>query len=1835
VNQIWTHALGSSASRRVQEVRKWLEHRTALLRSISAESLTHASCYDEYTCEWFQRHLLEFTRGEERILAITSPPGCGKSVLSSWIQERLQRPLDRKSHNTIMFSFDSNIPSGTTSLTLAKSLALQLMDIHMGNVQMFGAMAQAYNSTNAAEMEDHLWNGIKLAFSELAEPTMIIIDGLDQLQDNKSKVCEHISKLSAKHCALKTIILTRSETLPETTKTWRKFEIKSDHVHEDVYHIAKNRLRSCAAYQSMKDSDRHKTLDRVVARANGSFLWMLLAIDVLKPSKSPEEFEKILEKLEKTSPSLEAPIEQLTARIDLADDDMKRVLSYMLVTERPLSVEELYNILQVDIQRKVNTQRDINLRSKLGSISGLLQPNNLGTVRFLHPAVREHFISIQAKGEKLLPSKETHTDLTLRLLTYIKVCLDKPHDVSLEPLEYAKVERLITEHGLLEYAVRHWTAHLRQSTLYKPSGILGFSPDVKAAFSSSPCMSLLEWTCWDEQFPPNELLSLHELSLRVRIEVFQEKHTATLQNIITCAHVYHMHSSPTSAAVYFARASRVCQQVLSKFSRTTITCTETFLTITNSMKFSSRTELVTYREEMLRFVITAYKHTHGETSDTVVHFHRVLAELYVSIHEDDNAAECWKELRIIIIKKHGEGSEFEREISGKLMVVLRSDKDFDIRHYHRHIFAVGKENAVVWNTARIMMFFKLAQGCEHRKELHEAEELYVTLWTRLLHLCRHESSEVIEVRISMLQIAIEYVCFLHRQQRIEEAKNILIVIWTEHKHFGCESESFYQQLTIIGKLMRTLELHYLSISVFERVLSFFKAVGKYDSSYARECEDTMIAVIQESTERQSSSSHSSSSTEAMETIVRRMFSSSSVISKETIKVARSAVHLHMKYERWSEAIVLLTETLNLMGFTGSWGGEVCLPNDYVDEAIEFALDLGKCYSRCKRHQESLSVYLQLWQSVRSSCGIDDKRRTIILDVLIQIYTEHKRWRALVELRKELLVEYRRHFGKSHERIIGLLYILGDLTLEHGHGYPEDYYREIVDVIGISNSKLSFKAYKRLSLIYYDESNWVELKIVCDVLWTLLTTQAMEHDFDDNYIELLYIRYIYLLKHHHRGNGKADHEHMVVVARQYKEMCILKFGTQSSIAIQARIAYASVLMEDETTTVEAISAYEEVITTTRNSKTSIDESTIVVVKKKLTEAYVHVHHKGISSSETTEKAILVLQERFQLLRKSLGYAHAEVLSIFTELISMRCKIKKTAEHEQAILGMLQEHTLEIIVKEKRSQALFEAANTLGAMYIACGYHSQGLELVYAARRLVITGHTHEGQNAIKLDKSVGRIAFVFLVTFELMLKGSLGHGYSEIMADWLTESVLFENYSRSLSASTKTELLFLRSAHLRSFWFARSRHDEIEILDRQILDLFCKQFGNTIKVRPEMTSIFLTSVLIYIGANEAYDIQLAKVASIAGNDKVEMLVKAGKWQEALEVGHCVFHFVMTQGGYQQADLIGHGFKLAKNMAAKGNMSVELHGKLLHTSREIMTEVLAACKTLQINFLQLHDHELNDLVELLGEQENYKELENILESLWKSRHGQKHWSEDTLINLGVRLVMSRHLASGNGHSHNAIHLAEDMTYNLRRVLGGLHPHTLEMSKLLSQLYTSAKLYGEALTVHEEILQLIVSGDDGDDRTTDTVSAVTARRQLNLLKAAYQRNGGWVKSPDMYKKLVNQLIGLFTKNEEFKNCQPVREWQAKLDSTMANVGIFEKPTQWEFVVEEDVVARMNGGAHDHDGVNNGGGGSRANGNGRVQQPVKKGKRTGWSLRRISDLWGMNMGEPRVGNLDTELTI
>ena len=336
-------------------------------------------------------------------------------------------------------------------------------------------------------------------------------------------------------------------------------------------------------------------------------------------------------------------------------------------------------------------------------------------------------------------------------------------------------------------------------------------------------------------------------------------------------------------------------------------------------------------------------------------------------------------------------------------------------------------------------------------------------------------------------------------------------------------------------------------------------------------------------------------------------------------------------------------------------------------------------------------------------------------------------------------------------------------------------------------------------------------------------------------------------------------------------------------------------------------------------------------------------------------------------------------VLRELVLMYKKLK-TQEAHSTVKRLLLNATIEILTKENGSTQLYEVAKSMGGIYVSFDLHEYGHEILRELRRQIITGTNTPGNKlGLKLGKSTGRVSYVFLVAFEETIRGSMTTSYSKAMADLLIETTLYESYTRCLKSENKIELIIAYGARLRAFWHARKQLDQVAILQDQLYEIFLKKWGSVIKTRRELTFVFFVSLLEEIKEVRA-DFQMGDVACQSGNNKVRVLLTEGNYQQAYEVALSAFQFVNHHQGYHELHNVGHGFKLSALMAGRGlehrsekPIEPQLRKQMLELSRTVIREVLQACKDSKIDFARLQLREVNDLVGLLGEQQNYADLE----------------------------------------------------------------------------------------------------------------------------------------------------------------------------------------------------------------------------------------------------------------------
>jgi hypothetical protein len=101
IDAMWASKMNSDDSISIYKVRTWLSIRDDVTRMVLRDRLASRSRRDDHTCDWLQKTLLDFSRGTDKVLAITGDSGSGKSFLWGWTVERLQRRLGKKIHETL------------------------------------------------------------------------------------------------------------------------------------------------------------------------------------------------------------------------------------------------------------------------------------------------------------------------------------------------------------------------------------------------------------------------------------------------------------------------------------------------------------------------------------------------------------------------------------------------------------------------------------------------------------------------------------------------------------------------------------------------------------------------------------------------------------------------------------------------------------------------------------------------------------------------------------------------------------------------------------------------------------------------------------------------------------------------------------------------------------------------------------------------------------------------------------------------------------------------------------------------------------------------------------------------------------------------------------------------------------------------------------------------------------------------------------------------------------------------------------------------------------------------------------------------------------------------------------------------------------------------------------------------------------------------------------------------------------------------------------------------------------------------------------------------------
>lgn len=1647
------------------------------------------------------------------------------------------------------------------------------------------------------KVEDSLWAALGQSLRTDRGQT-VIIDGFDQVYGGESNMfilLERLRTVVSKHKNTRCIVFSRPLTKP-VPEDCTQFSISVQHTTQDVQYFIESLLSST---MNLNQKDFSLITSKLLQLSNGSFVWTQNAIEILKKEQTPESTIKRLESLPKDLGQL---LDIAMSSIDLKGRDTKSVLAWLLATERPLLINEVKQLLEIDTGSCQHVPRSTRVEDDIITSVGPLIKMDDGFVRFSHDLVKQNItqrstavVDFKNTGAFPFHIKEAHYDLALRSLAYVKATLARRStQLTLGTMPEEDLDELFKKYEFIQYASKYWIVHFAASPMNEGSHHK-ITPGFKTCFADSVLLSIIEGSCWEHQFPLQDAINKFQLALSIRKSVLGEVSESVLQTVLNIARLDQINVSPNVEFCYDAWKLAETLHV----SSIAFKCARQYIERTLSITITKKTDFVVRKIELLEYIIKVQKSTNSISQETIT-YAETLVQIYATIGETTKVTEWQRYIYELNVTIHGKSAsqtvESWERISRSSTEVTKVEQSTSTLQQE---YEVSVRRMNVTDSRRLELSWAMIEKFEKEKNTVKTEEVLVNLWYSLTSLTHTYDVSIQEKKI---EVALRYVEFLRREQRTIEAESILRGIHIDLEHSDIQSTTLIKHTKSVGEQLQSIGSVAAARLVFGNLWEYYVRTGRQESTEAKSVSRSLTQVTETKTEE----------TTWDITTVREVFEKTIVnkttktIDTTTIRQATSLCATYYSEQRWTEVTKVTNATLlRIWPSFSSSNVNMPLPTSFTAEILELLNRLAFAYFKLRQLESAETTYRKIFYAVMATPETPDELLESTSKTLIDYYESHSMTAKLIIVYRALQHEIEKRHGKTHTWTIKTLYLLGDLSMRiYNISEAETAYRTIHANLGNGNTEVCHKDAVRAALalcaIYEQQRQYVPAQKVCSSLWQMLIKHGKEYNIKSDFAEDLYQRYVRVI----RQASETHNTLLRQLAVDFYKTCVTLYSVHHEVTIKATLQLAELDEDSEQYREEAISLYEDADSKVHEApKGQITETTLTAVltaKKRLPYLY------SISKFSTSTKAITLYKQEFSKFHTEKGYAHRDTLlwlGHLTKALAKQDKPELISEAQQT----LQASILEILKTEKNTQILADSAVTFATLYKNAGLEAEAVKLMKQLRSHAIFAHSN-----LKLDSKtkLESHTWVFLVAFESTVTGRK-ELFSSIMADLFMEVFLYQMYQRSITQKMFFTTVLSYASRLLAFLKDVEDDAGLDITEKSILEYFAANLGVKKNLSSHTLREFLNIVLVSLNEGEA-EISILR----SGFDATSVYMNKGKYAEAQELAEYVDHFQKFYGGYDTLAKVDLGLRLALTLVGNKGKPINdahLRASSVALSGSIMKQIIQRFRTGKLQIVDLPIEQLNTACGLLGEIQDLEALEvstiplilrsdsnNIsqwlLTQLWNSRHSQPSWSSSTIVHIG-RLLVETQFASSN--QEQAIHLLEDMCYNIRRVWGPLDSTTLEMQNLLSAFYTSSPHPNltKAMRIHEDILRSTVS-DAGNELPRDEV-CVIAIAQLELLKRVYWRKGSWDKEVSVYVDLWRQISQEFENEHLWKEAvkvfKGVDKWTVKKGEKGEKddeLGIWKRPGSFEFMtVEEGKRQHLNmlrkisrvwgfsGHSHDHE--------------------------------------------------------
>ena len=1688
---------------------------------------------------------------------------------------------------------DARIPAETTPRAVARTILSQLFAKRIGNVQLFDILTKAFERSKFITSEDEydnlLWDTLERALGAFIYGTkdlILVVDGIDESSCGEAALFKRLTSAVAKSSNVK--LITLGAERPQATEGQACVQITDDLIFDDIAAVVRSHIKTKGAYSELDEMEQETVVSRITEASNGSFVWAKLATKQLRTESKPDGLRKALDALVKAKPSVYDFVLQ-TLQSPKVTAEAKQMLLWLATVERPLQVRELAILASVQVDKQTVPEKEVDVLDTLLPLNSIIFLQD-DLIYLRHAVFRAAVLEAFSKGKLTTTVKDRHADLVSKLLVYIKATVTEQREPSTRPLEWHDANILLNKNTLLDFALRYWPLHFRNTSVFQKDGPVGASKEFAPILPTSTTVVQLQNTLW-EKFPTAVLLFYRNAVTSVFRETLTINNVVTLQCLIFLAQLYqHLNKMPEAAPLFYQSAV-TSYTLLGTSNIVTTKLMRTFLDLTTDQVTTSKTDIMSKREECLVLLVECYKVQYGHTSESVVTILRQLSEHYQTIKEEKKVQEIMTSIRKITQTDY-EGTD---GTSSNLNVKLtaRDDKAVD-ETAHTLVLDTEYDEKL----EEVTQFDFEASIREAEKYVSEgryelAERTYVETWQR----ASKELSEEQKMRSTL-----SYSKFLKSQKRDYEASSILSGFWqdTQQSNTTITSEKSASYFHEIAKVMKTVGLSTVALSIFKGCSEYYKSTN-HSSSYKE------IQQVIQSTSKEVMQSVSSSSSVASESTLEEMIYEASrsidTVDQTLFSTIESLLQLYLSQHRWRDATRLIKRVLQ-----GIWPSlfatsleDVSLPSKHVESIITLAERLCGCYRSRRRSAKEQDIRVRVYRALRSGRPVEDKLRQHITTELLRFFKTRSETDLVINVHQELLNDYIEHYGPEHPVVVKQLWTLAELT--RPRPVFIDYYQQIIQILNKDNKTSHPDAFEPLVLVATELWNQTRYSDALNLYRVIFTTFIEKDKLNPKFQDITFVQEIFNRYTHCLRTVRTEFTTLHNVTTVYQTKCKTTFGMSATITVQATLTLAKLCQESKRYELEAITLYEEL---QKIQSDVLDHKEISATLDSIYEdqaAIVSTRGKKESvSSSQVQQAVQILKKRVTSVRQTYGWAHEESLSKMKEIVSLYHEHNETS----TAVSELKEATSQVLSSSTSAVTLATAAVSIASSYLAIGQVHKATELTEEIYRQTIMKDTSNSKSVSFNLSSKEHHSLVFLAQLQHSLHRSTS-SVTEILASLTTQYVYFEEFRKQLkSQNTTLHSMTLSASRLYHYLRAHNHQQAADRVFDQFKTYFLSTEGKRLQVNVAQADVFLHTILSYFSEHRSQN--FTRSIGIVGNTRVLELLHEQKYDAASNLAIACFKYISAQKNYNTPAIVKFVFTLGMNVSGYGRIALPKNAprqQLLEASKPIIKDALRVVRELKLNLALIDLDNINSLVGLVGAQNDRDTLSWLLTTLWNSREVQQNWQPSVKFALGCRFIMACYLVK---QTTAALRLAEDIVYNCRRVHGSRHSSTLEMSVLLSQLYTSMgqryqsvkdgaelakRYYKKSATLHENVLRafsdptlseletnldasMSMDGtgsafdlDIGEDTAVENAGE-HVRQHFKLLKLAVERIGDWPKDYSEYERLNADLYQQFP--TELNGVEGIEKWNLKsFGSGKAESNedlVNDEVTDWRLFVPQAVV-------------------------------------------------------------------